>query len=423
MRIFLAFGFLFMLVFFMACKNESKDNSLKSEKCKNTSCQLELIPNKQNNTLEKPLYDTCIDNNGIKNYLVSNTIQDDNRNLENLLRIYKQMEKAPQKLTFDANRDTIIHCEEGTTIKCQKNIFVDAQSGVEIQGMLTMHVQEYYKISDMLLTKLSTKAHDNLLETAGMLNVSVWANDKECKLKSGAYIEIQFPLKKEKKEMQLFAGSWKNDFQQDWDLMEENAVINQSTSVTEQSAVFPGGQDAFTNYINSNLIYPRSALTQLIEGRVRIKFSVDTDGSVVDVILTQKLQKDCDQAAIDLMKNCPKFIPAYRNGIPVKAAFLAIICFSLDVGGGCHSTNYSNSNSYPIDNKVLEQNVSNVNSYLMRSSKLHWINCDRFLNDSVNPKINYAIKQDKAEPTCYSLIFHNYKSILTNYTIGNEIIF
>src|SRR5436189_246017 len=81
-----------------------------------------------------------------------------------------------------------------------------AKTNEEITDKIIISVKEYYKISDIILGKLSTTSNGNLLETGGMLNILATSNQEKCNLKKGKTIEIEFPRKVEKEGMQLYTG-------------------------------------------------------------------------------------------------------------------------------------------------------------------------------------------------------------------------
>ena len=62
------------------------------------------------------------------------------------------------------------------------------------------------------------------------------------------------------------------------------------------------GMRAFNDYIDKNLRYPPSEIPQGIKGMVKLKFSVETDGSVTDIQVVKSLGEAFDQEAVRLVK-------------------------------------------------------------------------------------------------------------------------
>jgi len=68
---------------------------------------------------------------------------------------------------------------------------------------------------------------------------------------------------------------------------------------------YPGGKKALQEFIRKNLIYPKKAKEQKIEGTVYLSFKVDYDGSVTDVKILSGLGSGCDEEAarvVELLK-------------------------------------------------------------------------------------------------------------------------
>ena len=92
---------------------------------------------------------------------------------------------------------------------------------------------------------------------------------------------------------------------------------------------FPGGEEALTQYIESNLSYPTAALDNGIEGVVNVAFAVKPDGSIGSIKITRMIDPDLEQEAIRLVKNMPAWTPADKAGTPVEAVVTLPIKFSL----------------------------------------------------------------------------------------------
>ena len=89
----------------------------------------------------------------------------------------------------------------------------------------------------------------------------------------------------------------------------------------EEEASFPGGATEWTKYLRQNL----NANTPVDEGwsagifKVIVKFIVNKDGTLSDVVTENYAGTKSAQQCIDLIKNGPKWIPAKQNGTTVKS--------------------------------------------------------------------------------------------------------
>ncbi|MBP1651244.1 MAG: TonB family protein [Bacteroidetes bacterium] len=75
-----------------------------------------------------------------------------------------------------------------------------------------------------------------------------------------------------------------------------------------------GGFEKYEIYLTKNVQYPAGLI---VSGRVRVQFYVQPDGSLTDFRVLKKLQAECDQEAIRLIKVGPAWLPA-ANGKAVK---------------------------------------------------------------------------------------------------------
>ncbi len=90
-----------------------------------------------------------------------------------------------------------------------------------------------------------------------------------------------------------------------------------------------GGYKAFYEYVAANLTYPSRAARLDITGRVFIQFVVEKDGSITDVKVIKSLFEDCDEEAVRVIQNAPKWNPGKQRGNPVRVYQRVPIMFVL----------------------------------------------------------------------------------------------
>lgn len=110
---------------------------------------------------------------------------------------------------------------------------------------------------------------------------------------------------------------------------EEVKVEEEVFVVVEEQAEFPGGLDSMYAYIVKNLKYPELAKEKGIEGRVFVQFVIEKDGSISNVKILRGIGGGCDEAAVEMVKNMPKWKPAKQRGKPVRCQFNLPIKFEL----------------------------------------------------------------------------------------------
>lgn len=385
--------------------------------------------------------------------------------------IYKHFQKQPQLFSVWADRDTTIICKGGTVIKIKANSFISEKSGKEISGKIQILVKEYYKISDIMLSNLSTTSGNKILETGGMIHITAKSDNENCTIKQGNTIEIGFPYSNKRDDMALFNGEWIKD-KMEWKpagtftttnsegqsklMISDDEVIQTSISIEEVFVVveempeFPGGVKAIRKYVKENLQYPFSALKDKIEGKVYVNFTVDKFGSVNNFRITRGLNDALDKAAVYVLSQMPAWKPGKQRGKAVSVSYTVPVEFVLkdsvltddeirqskvfeekikDLKYDSATRSYITENKFikEFETNVKDDNfqkttVSDVDRYVFSASQLGWINCDRFV-DSNDPKTNYSILIDEPEKTIVNVIFHRFKSIVPGCVESNRISF
>jgi TonB family protein len=81
----------------------------------------------------------------------------------------------------------------------------------------------------------------------------------------------------------------------------------------ERNPDFPGGHRELIKYLNANLIYPKDAMEQGIEGRVILRFQITSSGKVDSITVVKSLFSSCDEEAVRLVTTLPRWIPGLSN--------------------------------------------------------------------------------------------------------------
>lgn len=97
-------------------------------------------------------------------------------------------------------------------------------------------------------------------------------------------------------------------------------VIDDSLYIVPQKMPsFPGGEVAMRRWINNNIDLPDWA--EQISGVVYVRFIVDKDGSVTNVVLSKGIHQDYDKASLAVVKKMPKWSPGEQAGKTVKVRY------------------------------------------------------------------------------------------------------
>jgi protein TonB len=119
----------------------------------------------------------------------------------------------------------------------------------------------------------------------------------------------------------------------------KEVVITEAVVVEEKAdAIFdvvetqpnpPGGMSGWNKYLSDNLKYPTQARRMGVEGSVILVFVINTDGSIQDVEVLRGIGGGCDEEAVKIVKNAPKWEPGKQRGRAVRTRMRLPIKFKL----------------------------------------------------------------------------------------------
>jgi TonB family protein len=89
----------------------------------------------------------------------------------------------------------------------------------------------------------------------------------------------------------------------------------------DDEAEFPGGYPAMMAWIQKNLVFPKTAIENGVQGKCILRFVVSDNGTIFSVQVTKGVPdcSDCDKAAIKAIKSMPNWKPAKLNGRSVSS--------------------------------------------------------------------------------------------------------
>ncbi len=114
---------------------------------------------------------------------------------------------------------------------------------------------------------------------------------------------------------------------------ERKMGINDSSVIfnyVESMPEFAGGEVALMKFLSSNISYPSLESDANIQGRVILKFVVDTTGKVNDVSITRSASPGLDAEAMRVVKMLPNFKPGEQDGKKVLVYYHLPIVFKLE---------------------------------------------------------------------------------------------
>lgn len=94
-------------------------------------------------------------------------------------------------------------------------------------------------------------------------------------------------------------------------------------------AEFPGGSDAWLQFLKQNLVYPETAIDKNIQGTVTVQFTVCADGALCDIEAISG-PSELKESAVQVFKKSPKWTPTRLNGRDIKDHKRQPIIFRLE---------------------------------------------------------------------------------------------
>ena len=111
--------------------------------------------------------------------------------------------------------------------------------------------------------------------------------------------------------------------------VEEEETAEEVFVIVEEQPHPKGGMQAFYDYVNSNIHYPSQARRMNIEGRVFVQFIIEKDGSISQIEVIRGVGGGCDEEAVRVLSNAPKWAPGKQRGKPVRVKMVFPIVFKL----------------------------------------------------------------------------------------------
>lgn len=92
---------------------------------------------------------------------------------------------------------------------------------------------------------------------------------------------------------------------------------------------FPGGMEAFTNFLRKNLVYPPFEQQMGIPGQARVQFVIDEQGEIESVQIVSGTRKNFSDEALRVAKKIPRWVPGEQFGKKVKCRYEVPINFRM----------------------------------------------------------------------------------------------
>lgn len=138
-------------------------------------------------------------------------------------------------------------------------------------------------------------------------------------------------------------------------------MTGETFTLVEEQPEFVGGMDGFYRFVAGEVMYPREARVNGVEGKVYVQFVVEKDGSLSSVEAVKGIGFGCDEEAVRVIKKSPAFNPGKQRGKPVRVRMVMPISFQI------------NNDKFNADNSpqgiIIVDNVESKNGQLKVDAK------------------------------------------------------
>lgn len=92
---------------------------------------------------------------------------------------------------------------------------------------------------------------------------------------------------------------------------------------------YPGGEEARLYYLRRHVLFPKEAIEKGIQGIVTVLFVIEADGAVTNARILHGIGGGCDEEALRVTLEMPRWNPGRRSGRPVRVMVKMPIIFRL----------------------------------------------------------------------------------------------
>jgi len=434
-----------------SCSSGNNDNNQSAVKEENTSNIADTVIKKQEKQIVSSEPDLKSKSTPIKIITdkVSNNTELISDNKISAVSIPSIFTTKPETFKIDQKKDTVLSFSKGTKLYLPANSlqFADGRSA---NGQVDISVTECYSNADFITNDLTTTSGQHILESAGMLNISVTSNGQPLTIKKGGNYALYFPKKEQKERMELFYGNKMGNGVINWTTAMDTEI--QDSKPVKDTSAFDSSYwthsihiMGYTSSINSknvgwkiknsgqvifNYFDEKFKTTKMNEKEfcnnkydIHIEFHVDSTGKIRDAEYIRKSS----------LKSSNKYYKIFRDFLYSMDA--------LDTGSmGEYSNNQTYSlhfssyeefdkERYSLDFKKKYRSFTNqaitkipeadLNYYVVSATKFGWINCDRFWN-MPDEKINFVVNTPSPADTKIFITFKNVKSIMQGNLENNK---
>ena len=94
-------------------------------------------------------------------------------------------------------------------------------------------------------------------------------------------------------------------------------------------ALYPGGLTGLNDFIQREMVYPKAAIKDSVEGIVKVRFVVEANGQILRAEVLESSNEVFNREAIRLIMASGPWVPAAINRKPVRSLYILPVYFRL----------------------------------------------------------------------------------------------
>jgi TonB family protein len=111
--------------------------------------------------------------------------------------------------------------------------------------------------------------------------------------------------------------------------IDKSGIVKTYTGSRAVQPQYPGGANAFINYLGHTVKYPKEDRERFIQGKVIIGFIVEKDGRITDVHVLKHVSPSLDNEAVRVITASTNWVPGTQFGNNVRVSYTVPINFTL----------------------------------------------------------------------------------------------
>jgi hypothetical protein len=326
----------------------------------------------------------------------SENITDTTNQVNNLDQINDYIAAKTDSFYVDPTKDTLIKCKKGTVLYFTANS-LELEDGSKPSGNILIQVKECYSLSEIIGDNLSTTSNSELLETGGMINISVSNEGKLLNLKKGKEYALYFPKNEQGKDMNTFYGFKSTTGDIDWKMdttskalpSEENIIdeqlkdchvwLNGRTTMIGPKDVkweLKNSDQTVMSYFDDNFKPSKQMNQDFCDKDLSIttKFNINRDGKIVNFRIEESATPEHDKVISDFLLALPPIDITTMGIYTINQEYSLLFHKETIINNKVYNTQFKAKYKKFRNQAITQIDKAELNYYVLTASKLGWIN-------------------------------------------------